>query len=173
MRFLLILFTIINFSFSGALYFGLDFHGTGQYGNNEFQGSESKSNAITIGYNHGMKQWDRVSVAIGGSYTLTPIKLTVNNSKVDASFLTFNTSAWYNFSNKISGWASLGLNKPLGDLDGGNLGLTSGNGLYYTINDKVGIGLGTVKNNTKNAISGANGDYLFNRTIIYVGYRLN
>ena len=173
MRFLLMPFIIMNFLFSGVFYFGLDFCGTGQYGNNDFVGSESKNNAFTIGYNHSMKQWDRVSVAIGGSYTLTPIKFNVNNSKLNAAFLTFNTSAWYKFSNKISGWTSLGLNKPMDDLDGGNLGLTCGLGLYFAINDKVGVGLGTVKNNTKNAVSGADGDYLFNRTVIYVGYRLN
>ena len=173
MRFLLILSTIINFLFSGSLYFGLDFCGTGQYGNNDFVGSESKNNALTIGYNHSMKQWDRVSVAIGGSFTLIPSKFNILNSKIDVSFLTFDTSVWYSFTNKIYGWTSLGLNKPMNDLEDGNLGLACGLGLYFAINDKVGVGLGTIKNNTKNAVSGANGDYLFNRTVIYVGYKLN
>ena len=50
-------------------------------------------------------------------------------------FLTFDTSVWYSFTNKINGSTSLGLKKPMNDLEDGNLGLACGLGLYFAIND--------------------------------------
>ena len=182
MKKILFMLIISNFIFSGTVYMA---RGESPRLTTENEISSIKSydlddGGITLGYNHPFYKQGKIGCAIGVSYMFSPI--IDNNSKypyensddLRMGFLSFYLLPSYSINEKLMVWFSLGLNSPNHSGNDFDTGLTIGYGVHYKINDKYGVGFGSIENNTTHDLMGiaADLDHKYRRQALFLSYTL-
>jgi len=166
MKKMLIIVLSLSLGITGTIYLGIDSTPEMEIEANGYSGSgDLDGGGITIGYNHPVYQKEKMGVAVGGSYNLVGLDI---GDDEEVGFLSVYALPTYSINDKMMAWFSLGFNMPTHDGDDLDTGLTYGLGAHYKFNEKMGVGIGYVVNQT-----GDEGvDITASRIALFVGYSL-
>ena len=171
----ILIFMIMSLAIPGTVYLGADV--SGWYDGDSYSEAEDFDEfAILVGYNHPVYQNENLGLAVGASFMMQSLYretwMDAGSGIIwggqEASFISLYALPTYAFTDDVSAWLTLGLNKQTEDYYDDDTGLMYGLGFNYKVTDKWGVSLGYVINNT----SSNDEDVSINRVSLYLGYNL-